>query len=351
MHYYSESIPVEKMTPEMLDDLLALGWYRMSDCFFTTSFIRFETKMYNTVWLRIALDDFVLSPTLVVLKKKNKRFRITYQKLDLDDEMEVLFASYKSVAKFETAPSLLDHLYSKTTFDNLSYTVKIYDGDLLIGCGIYEKGITALEGLISFYHADYAKHSLGKYLILTKIEYAKATGCQYYYLGYYVPGYTKFDYKLDLSKNATEYFHPRDKAWYRLQNYDDYYDEINIMRSQLRAKEEELSTSGAPYTMAAYPFYDMNIFYDFGDLKPLMMPYFILFGGEENLGASLMEYIYYFDTRQDEYKVARCHIYGFVPNYTRLSDDFFGSQVLVLTSEYSIDEVNLLIDEMNQKVE
>jgi leucyl-tRNA---protein transferase len=240
MHYYSESIPVETMTAERLDQLLALGWYRMSDKFFTTSFIKFGEEIYNTVWLRIALADFSLSPTLSKIKKRNQGFRIVYQPLTVDDEMEVLFASYKTVAKFETATSLDEHLYSKSSFHDLSYCVKIYDDDLLIGCGIYERGIDTLEGLISFYHADYHKYSLGKYLILTKIEHAISLGCTHYYLGYYVPGYPKFDYKLSFSDDCTEFYHPGDNHWYVLTDYDDYYDEVGLMYRALDQKCEAL---------------------------------------------------------------------------------------------------------------
>nr|GFD32934.1 hypothetical protein [Tanacetum cinerariifolium] len=51
---------------------------------------------------------------------------------------------------------------------------------------------------------DYRKHSLGKYLLLLKTEYAREQQLAYYYPGYLVYGYSKFDYKLFASPEATE---------------------------------------------------------------------------------------------------------------------------------------------------
>jgi leucyl-tRNA---protein transferase len=331
IHYYSESVPVETMTPGLLDTLLALGWYRMSDKFFTTSFIRFGHEIYNTVWLRIKSEGFTLSPSLKKLKKLNRHFCLTYQPLILDDEMEVVFASYKTIARFETAANLTEHLYSKSVFHKMSHCVKIYDGDLLIGCGVYEQGIESLEGLISFYHSDYQKYSLGKYLILTKIEHGIDLGCSYYYLGYYVPGYPKFDYKLLFSKENTEYFDPTTKTWHKLNHYTDYYDEITIMRDTLMAKSQQLIEKDLPHRLAKNPFFDMNIYFDYGEYEPLMLPWYIILGDEEDINVAHSVHVLFFDTRDHKYTIAHCHLFGFVPAYLPYDQDFFDNKVLVVT--------------------
>lgn len=43
-----------------------------------------------------------------------------------------------------------------------------------------DKGANAIAGILNFYHPDYKKFSLGKYLILQKIEFARANRFLYY---------------------------------------------------------------------------------------------------------------------------------------------------------------------------
>jgi hypothetical protein len=40
--YYHEKFKPEELTPEVLDQLLALGWYRMKQTIFSTSHIQFQ---------------------------------------------------------------------------------------------------------------------------------------------------------------------------------------------------------------------------------------------------------------------------------------------------------------------
>lgn len=52
-----------------------------------------------------------------------------------------------------------------------------------------------LSMVYSFYDPDLAASSLGTYIILDHIEIARAAGLPYIYLGYWVPGSQKMDYK------------------------------------------------------------------------------------------------------------------------------------------------------------
>jgi arginine-tRNA-protein transferase len=47
----------------------------------------------------------------------------------------------------------------------------------------------------SFFEPDLHARSLGAYMILDHIEIARAAGLPYVYLGYWVPGSSKMDYK------------------------------------------------------------------------------------------------------------------------------------------------------------
>jgi arginine-tRNA-protein transferase len=66
---------------------------------------------------------------------------------------------------------------------------------------------------MNFYHPEYRKFSLGKVLMLLKVEHARALGYQYYYPGYLVHNYPKFDYKLFPCLAATEVFDCLTSRW------------------------------------------------------------------------------------------------------------------------------------------
>ena len=56
-----------------------------------------------------------------------------------------------------------------------------------------------LSMVYSFFDPAYAKHSLGTYIILDHIEIARHANLPYVYLGYWVPGSQKMDYKAKFS--------------------------------------------------------------------------------------------------------------------------------------------------------
>jgi len=70
----------------------------------------------------------------------------------------------------------------------------------------------------SFYEPDRAADSLGTYIILDHIDLARSTGLPFVYLGYWVPGSRKMDYKANFS--AVEIY--KNGHWQDLGNRDDH---------------------------------------------------------------------------------------------------------------------------------
>ena len=54
---------------------------------------------------------------------------------------------------------------------------------------------------------------MGKFLVLTKIDFALQHQIQYYYTGYISTATTKFDYKLFPDEKAVEVYLPREDKW------------------------------------------------------------------------------------------------------------------------------------------
>lgn len=215
-----ELIAVAPVTGELLDAFLANGFYRYGQLLFTTNYIEYSNTWHDVFWLRTHLPSVKLSNSAQKISKLNKSFRYTISPLEITSEMEELFSLYRNHVSFDHADSIHANLYGQSTnnFFN-SYVIKVYDGDLLIAFGCFDKGLKSIAGIINAYHPSYKKYSLGKYLILLKLNYCTAHNITYYYTGYIGIGLPYFDYKVFPDQNAIEVFLPENKIW---DNYNKY---------------------------------------------------------------------------------------------------------------------------------
>ena len=204
----------ENLTGEQLDSLLAQGWYRMGQGIFTTNYIFQENATYRVYWLRYNLLQAQLGKSHQKIKTANTKFTVAVKPLEITDELEILYALYKTSITFDAANSVEHWLYMERS-GNIYNTriIEVRDNGLLIAAGIFDMGENSIAGIMNFYNPAYKKYSLGKYLMLQKMEYAKSLGMQWYYPGYIVYGYPKFDYKLFADKKAAELFIPELNGW------------------------------------------------------------------------------------------------------------------------------------------
>lgn len=214
----------ESLQPDQLDLYLSKGWFRMGQSIFTTSFVLFDEKVYPTVWLRHTLNSYSESKTIKNLKKRNKQFDVECKRACITPEHESLFQLYRQSMQFDTAPSL-DQLLNGYVFIPCSiyntYEINIYDGDELIACSYFDVGDKAAEGISAFYNPKYRNHSLGRYMIYLQIELCKFSEFEYYYPGYFVPGFSHLDYKLGIGTEHLEFLNQEDMLWYPIQEFED----------------------------------------------------------------------------------------------------------------------------------
>jgi len=225
------SVAISRLPGDFLDYYLAQGYYRMGQNLFTCQFLPLETGLYTTHWLRLAVASVAYGPKQRHLFRLNERFAVTVRSFRLTPEYEALYALYYQSIDFDANPSLGDLLLegsSHNVFD--THVLEVRDGERLIAAGVFDHGTDALAGIVNFYDPAYRKHSLGKYLMLLKLENARRHGLGYYYPGYLVHNYPKFDYKLWACPAATEVFNARTHQW-RIFNWD----EVNREAARLLA--------------------------------------------------------------------------------------------------------------------
>lgn len=204
------------MKGRQLDIALERGYFRMHQYVFTCQYLVLDDTICPTHWLRVDLHRAQLGKSQRQLVNRNKAFSVSVGPLALTQELTDLYAKYRASIDFDAPATIETCLFDTApTTTNVFDTHVIYvrDGDRLIAAGIFDKGLQTMAGIMNFYDPDYRKYSLGKYLMLLKINYAQQQRYTYYYPGYVVSYYPKFDYKLFAAESATEVLDTTNDRW------------------------------------------------------------------------------------------------------------------------------------------
>ena len=216
MEPYFQRLNPEVLEGYELDQLLALGFYRMHQTVFTVSHIE-QNDLYRVHWLRYHVHAITDLAAHRRIRSRVKNFSHTIEDATaISAAHKQLHARYRASIDFDGAISIEECLFGNREEDKSIYHTKcisVFDGDQLIAAGYFDLGDTAAASILHFFDPQYARYSLGKYLILLTIEYLKDQGYEYYYPGYVVEGLPKMDYKLFLGKEEAEYFDPEAVAW------------------------------------------------------------------------------------------------------------------------------------------
>jgi arginyl-tRNA--protein-N-Asp/Glu arginylyltransferase len=294
----------QTLAPEQLDNYLEAGWFRMGQTIFTTNFLNFRNQFYSAIWLRVSLGEFSGDQTQQKLFKRNKKFRIEIQEAAVTSEKEALFSLYKNVVSFNASASLHALLYGKA-LENIYHTheVNIYDNNRLIASGFFDVGAVSAAGITSFYDPVYSKYSLGKYLIYLKINYCRQRNLQYFYPGYFVPGYAFFDYKLGIGKSALQYLQLRSAQWRPLVNFSLEDIPLSVMRNKLTLLQTLFSNCGTAMRLLAYEFFEANLYPDLQGENLFDSPIFLT---TQNETIDAINPVIIYDVRDQLYHLIRC---------------------------------------------
>jgi arginine-tRNA-protein transferase len=197
-----------------LDEFLSLGFYRMGQGIFSTHYLIVKEQVHEVSWLRYHIPSIRFSKSVNKINRHNNRFCTSLKPLSITGEMETLFSLYKTGIDFDPAVSVHHWLLEEqdhNVYD--TYMIEVRDSNRLIAVGIFDKGENSIAGIMNFYDPAYKKYSLGKYLMLQKVKYAAAENIEWYYPGYIVKDYAKFDYKLFIDHSAASIYQPGKNQW------------------------------------------------------------------------------------------------------------------------------------------
>ncbi len=150
------------------------------------------------VSVRIVVDGFDLSRTQRRNLKRNADLQRTEVRAEATREQFALLRTYLDSRHSGGGMSdmgLFDYvaMVEETPVD--THIVEFRRGKDLVGAALTDVLRDGLSMVYSFYHPGEEARSLGTYMILEHVREAKARGLPYVYLGYWVRGSEKMDYK------------------------------------------------------------------------------------------------------------------------------------------------------------
>ncbi|MBV6425779.1 MAG: putative arginyl-tRNA--protein transferase [Haliscomenobacter sp.] len=299
--FASKNYP-EGLSAENLDAYLANGWYRMGQAIFTTHFLCFGTDFFSAIWIRLPLDNYRFSKSLTkILRKNQAQFRHEFRPARLDAEKEKLYRLYREHFSGMLAPSLNDSLLdgeAHSIYDTMEFAV--YDGTELIAVSFFDLGAESVSSIMGIYHPDYRKYSLGLYTMLMEIDFAQKNNYRFFYPGYVVPGFRRFDYKLRIGD--VDYLDLRGNEWLPFRNLPEEEIPMKKMKTCLEILSADLKAREIPHFLYYYPLFEANLF---GFWRVPFFDYPILLYIKTH-GSGSSHFIVVFDPRTSQYQLLLC---------------------------------------------
>ena len=305
---FAEKHYPEVMTPEELDAYLAKGWYRMGQTIFTTHFLCFGRTFYSAVWIRLPLKNYQFRKSLRKLLRRNQQqFRYRIRPASLTPEKEQLYRRYKASFPGILAPSLKDSLLDGEDFNIYNtYEVAVYDGSQLVALSFFDLGKDSAASILGIYDPAYSKYSLGFFTMLMEIDFSMQRGLDFFYPGYVVPGYPRFDYKLRIGRlEDIEYYDLGHRGWQPYTRLSSSDVPLTKMEARLEALQQFLLNNNLWSQKLYYPLFEANLF-GFWHAPYLDYPVFLLCSPRLQANNYLMTV---YDPREDNYQLIRCSLF------------------------------------------
>lgn len=303
MSFFAEKHYPEAVVGTSLDEYLAKGWYRMGQSIFTTHFLCFGEQLYSAIWVRLLMSNHEFRKGQRKLMRRNaERFHIKYAPLELTPEKEALYQKYKKHFHGFIARSLLDSLLDGEEYNTFqTMESQIYDGDRLVGLSFFDLGKESVASILGVYDPDYAHHSIGYYTMLLEMDYCRQHDIRYYYPGYVVPGYDRFDYKLRIGD--VDYLRLSNNSWKPYATFSDKEIPLKQMELQLAAAHAALAEVNISSRRYYYPLFEANLF---GMLQATYLDFPVFLKIDSPFPLPQFSYLLVFDVRDQHYKLLRC---------------------------------------------
>lgn len=248
------------MPPQLLDRYLARGWFRMGQTIFTCHFLNFKNNLYTAIWTRLDLQGYTFRKSLrKIINRNNQRFKTVFRKAVFDQDKERLYRIHRSRFEGYVTRTLRESLQgdARTNIYN-TYEFCVYDEDQLVATSFFDLGKNSVASIMGLFDPDYGSYSLGFYTMLMEIHFAQEHQMDFYYPGYVVPGYKRFDYKLRIG--GVEFFDARSNEWLPYNQLSEEHLFSRVLQNKLSELNHFLLDYNFPIKLTLYPLYDKKLF-------------------------------------------------------------------------------------------
>ncbi|HVO03262.1 MAG TPA: arginyltransferase [Candidatus Cybelea sp.] len=171
--------------------------------------------------VRIVAEDFAPGRSLKRVLKRNANLRASVTDAVPTQEQFKLFARYLEARHNDgemvgMGPQDYASMVGDSPVDTRIVELREGRGRLVAAC-LTDWGQDGISAVYSFFDPDLARNSLGSYIVLWLIQEARRRDLGYVYLGYWVAGSQKMDYKRRF--NPIEAYGPA--GWVRIQPAED----------------------------------------------------------------------------------------------------------------------------------
>lgn len=194
--------------------LVGLRAPALNDTLTQSGFRRSQTIAYRPaceqcracVSVRVKIAEFTPSRGMRRVLRRNDDLCADAQPARATPEQYALFRSYVGARHYDGGMadmSMVDfqmmiedsHVETRLIEYRLAPDARGGDGDLLVACCLTDRLSDGLSMVYSFYDPGFEQRSLGAHMILDHAARARHAGLPHLYLGYWVEGSRKMDYK------------------------------------------------------------------------------------------------------------------------------------------------------------
>ncbi len=146
--------------------------------------------------IRVPVARFMLSRSQRRVQRRNRDVAVEFGEPVCDDERYRLFKRYQTYqhdGRMIGSRADYERFLCETTVSSLEMTYRL-DGRL-VGVGIADVCPDCLSSVYFYFDPDHARRSLGVFSGLCEIEECRRRRLPFWYVGYFIAGCAKMDYK------------------------------------------------------------------------------------------------------------------------------------------------------------
>ncbi len=173
-----------------LNALLSCGWRKFGIYYFRPKC----ENCCNCIPVRVPVASFSMSKSQRRIWNRNSDIEVNFEKEAPIDKLYEIYEEH-SKKRFGTVADRSEFEFNFFIESCPSFFSLYYLDGMLVAAGFLDFSSNALSSVYFIYRPPLMNRGLGNFSILKEIEKTKDLGLHHYYLGYYVQGNSRMQYK------------------------------------------------------------------------------------------------------------------------------------------------------------